>query len=189
MHLPKFLLAIDFDFTMTMDEHLTKSWGDRLSKKLIKLRSMFPLEIFILSVANIQHIFQTIVVSKSNELLYTVTTMPIITYEGDNLFLISHDRGETRKEREEMIRKIVPTKYIGTVDPIVAYKKTHYLLRRSKEENIPHSHVFFLDDNHLNIHFARYHGFHTFLVDNQVKEKNIFAQLDKVKDMLKHVKK
>lgn len=188
MHIAKFLLAIDFDFTMTIDEHLTKSWGDRLSNKLNKLRSMFPLEIFILSVANMSHIFQTIVVSKSTKLLLTVTTMEMVTHESKNLLLINHERGETRKEREEMIRKIVPLKYIHNVDPIIAYKKTQYLLHKSKEEGIPHSHVFFLDDNNLNIHFAKYHGFHTFLVDNQIKDKNVFAQLDKVKDMLKHIK-
>lgn len=187
MHIPKFLLAIDFDFTMTIDDHITKSWGDRLANKLNKLKTMFPLEIFILSVANMSHIFYTIVMSRSTKLLLTATNINMITHEAKNMFLLNHQRGETKKEREEMIRKIVPHKYINNIDPVIAYKKTHYLIRKSKEEGIPHSHVFFLDDNNLNIQFAKYHGFQTFLVDNRDKEKDVFAQLDKVKEMIRQI--
>lgn len=187
MRLHKFLLALDFDFTMTMDEHFTKSWGDRLANKLNRLHTMFPLEMIILSVANMSHIFYTIVMSGSSKLLITTTTMKMITNESKNISTINHQRGENRKEREEMIKKLVPPKFIHNIDPIIAYKKTNYLIQKSKEEGIPHSHVFFLDDNHLNIHFAKYHGFQTFLVDNQDKNKNVFAQLDKVKEILKKI--
>lgn len=187
MRIHKYILALDFDYTLTIGEHVSRTWADRLAKKLNRLRDMFPLEIFILSVANISHILFSVMNSHSTQLLETFNSMEIVSYDSDNIYRLEHERGETRKQREAMIKKIVPPNYVRNIDPIIAYKKTNYLLRKSKQENIPHSHVFFLDDNNLNIHFAKYHGFQTFLVDNQHKDKNIFTQLDKVRDILKNV--
>lgn len=185
MRLHKYLLAIDFDLTMTCGDHINKSWGDRLSKTLRRIKTKYPVSIFILSVASMSHIFQTIVLSGSSQLLLTMLDISMITNETTDVSRVDYNWGETKKERDEMIRKVTHTENTRDIDNIVAYKKTNYLSRKSREEDIPHSHVFFLDDNGYNVRFAHYHGFQAFQVDNKDKEKNIFKRLGMIERFIK----
>lgn len=185
MRVEKYLLAIDFDLTMTVNDHMSKSWGDRLAQRLKHLSGKYPLEIFILSAANIAHIYQTIVLSGSPQLLLATLDMTMITNEAPDITSIDHSWGETRKKRENMIKKITNTENYQDVSLIVASKKTNYLIRRSNEEDIPHSHVFLLDDNSYNVRFANYHGFKAFQVDNNSKTDNIFKRLRQMEEMMR----
>lgn len=183
--LSQYLLAIDFDFTITNNDRINKSWGDRLAKRLRHLLEKYYIDIFILSAASISHIFQTIVLSGSSKLLLVILDMNMITHEMSSLAHIDHSWGETtRKKRNDMIHKITNTDNYQNVELIIASKKTNYLIQKSKKEGIPHSHVFFLDDNGVNIRFAKYHGFNAFQVDNKDKKKNIFAQLQHIEKIM-----
>lgn len=188
MRITRYFLAIDFDFTITAKDRLTKSWGNRLARKLNHLKILYPIEIFVLSVANISYILQTVIDSGSSELLKIFLNMPLITNEQTLITYVDHNWGESIKLRKEMIQKITHTEKFKDTGYIIACKKTIYLLNKSKIENVPHSHIFFLDDNRDNIRFASYYGFQAFMVDNENKEMNIFDRLDLIeKELKKHL--
>lgn len=178
----RFLLALDFDATITIDDHIPKVWGDRLAKKIRQMQSRFPmLDIFILSAANKAHIFQTTSMSGSTGLLLTLMDIPMITNEINPISRINHDWKENSRTRKQMIEKLTHIPYVrNNIEFIVAYKKTNYLIYMSTQMNIPHSHVYLLDDNPSNIHFASYHGFHALSINNHDKYYNIFKRLDEV---------
>jgi hypothetical protein len=181
----KYFLAIDFDFTITVKDRLTKAWGDKLARKLNHLKNTYPIELFLLSVASMSYILQKVFVSGSSELLKILINIPLITNEDSLITRVDHKWGESVKNRKEMIKKITHTNHFNNIDYIIAYKKTSYLLIKSKLENSPHSHVFFLDDNRDNIRFASYYGFQALLVDNEKKEMSIFDRLDLIEGFLK----
>lgn len=185
MRSKKYILAIDFDGTMTLKDRMSKSWGDRLARKLEHLKKTYPITICVLSVANISHIIYTVVMSGSVKLLMTFLHLPLVTNESANIQRIDYNWGENLKFRKEMIRKITHKEDYKNTAYIIAYKKTNYLIRQSKLDNVPHSHVFFLDDSHDNIHFATYYGFRALTVDNSKKHLNIFDRLDQVEEELK----
>lgn len=185
MRSKKYILAIDFDGTITHKDRITKSWGDRLARKLDHLKKTYPLKIYVLSVANISHIIYNIVMSGSVKLLLTFLHLPLITNELSDIQRIDHNWGEHLKSRKQMIKKITHKDDFKNMGYIIAYKKTNYLIRQSKHENVPHSHIFFLDDNSDNIHFASYYGFKALIVDNTKKNMNIFDRLDLVGEELK----
>lgn len=185
MRSKKYILAIDFDGTMTLRDHISKSWGDRLARKLAHLTKTYPIHMYVLSVANVMHIIYTVVLSGSVKLLMMFLHLPLATHELTDITRIDHNWGENLNERKQMIRKITHKEDYKNTGYIVAYKKTNYLLRQSKHDNVPHSHIFFLDDNHDNIHFASYYGFRAMTVDNSKKGMNIFDRLDEVEAELK----
>lgn len=189
MHVEKYLLAIDFDMTMTVTHRMSRSWGDRIAKKLKRLKELYPIEIFILSMANMAHIFHTILMSGSSQLLLVLMDTLMITNESKNIARINYDWGEDKKTMNKMIRTIIHTDDNNNnqnLDYIIAYKKTNFLIKKSKEEDIPHYHVFFLDDNSCNIRFAHYYGFNAIHVDNHDKQNNIFQQLDRIERFMKN---
>lgn len=181
----KYILAIDFDGTMTSKDRISKSWGDRLAKKLTHLKKTYPLYMYVLSVANIAHIMSIVIMSGSVELLMTFLHMPLVTNELPDIQRVNHNWGENLRSRKQMIRKLTHKEDYTNIGYIIAYKKINYMIRQSKLDNVPHSHVFFLDDNHDNIHFATYYGFRALAVDNSKKDTNIFDRLDLVEKELK----
>ena len=181
----RYLLALDFDLTITVNDRLNKTRADRLAKRIRKMKQSYPVEIFILSVANFSHILYTVMISGSSMLLKELAEMPVITNETDHLIQIDPSWHEDKKGRKAMIQKITHGHDENDYNKITAYKKTNYLLHKSKEENIPHSHIFFLDDNHYNIAFARYYGFQTWLVNNEKKKEDLFQRLHIVEKLLK----
>lgn len=185
MRSKKYILAIDFDGTMTHKDRISKSWGDRLARKLDNLKKTYPLKLYVLSVANVSHIIYTVVMSGSVKLLLTFLHLPLVTNEATDIQRIDHNWGESVKTRKQMIKKITHKDDFKNTGYIIAYKKTNYLIRQSKLENVPHSHIYFLDDNHDNIHFASYYGFKALTVDNSKKNMNIFDRLDLVEEELK----
>lgn len=185
MRSKKYILAIDFDGTMTTKDRINKTWGDRLAGKLEHLKKTYPIHMYVLSVANISHIIYTVVMSGSVKLLMMFLHMPLITNESIDIERIDHNWGESIKTRKQMIRKITHKEDFRNTGYIIAYKKTNYLIRQSKLENVPHSHIFFLDDNHTNIHFATYYGFQSLIVDNSKKKMDIFERLNHVEEKLK----
>jgi len=185
MRTKKYILAIDFDGTITRNDRISKSWGDRLAQKLDHLRKTYPIKVYVLSVANVSHIIYTVVMSGSVKLLMTFLHMPLVTNESVDIERIDHNWGESVKTRKQMIKKITKKEDFRNTGYIIAYKKTNYLIRQSTLDNVPHSHIYFLDDNHDNIHFATYYGFRALTVDNSKKNMNIFDRLDLVEEELK----
>jgi len=147
MRSKKYFIAIDFDFTITTNDSITRAWGDKLARKLDHLTNTYPVELFILSVANMSYILQKVLVSGSSELLKFFLHVPLVTSEEEDVTRIDHKREENMKNRKEMIKKITHTDNFKDVEYIIAHKKTNYLLLKSKLENTIHSHIFFLDDN------------------------------------------
>lgn len=184
----RYLLALDFDLTITVKDRLNKTRADRIARKIRKLKRLYPIEIFILSVANFSHILYTVMTSGSTKLLKELAEMNVITNETDHLIKIDPKWHEDKKSRKAMIEKITHGHDENDYNKIIAYKKTNYLLHKSKEEGIPHSHIFFLDDNQYNIAFARYYGFHTFIVNNQIRSADLLERLKLVENLLKKEK-
>lgn len=184
----RYLLALDFDLTITVKDRLNKSRATRLARTLRRLKQRYDLDVFILSVANFSHILYTVMNSKSTELLKELAEMTVITNETDHLIQIDPRWHEDKKGRKAMIQKITHGHDENDYNKIIAYKKTNYLLYKSKEEKVPHSHIFFLDDNQYNIAFARYYGFQTFMVNNQIRSEDLFERLKLVENLLKKEK-
>ena len=178
----KFILALDFDQTLTMQEgFIPKTWGDRLATAIRRVQRKCPLlEIFVLSAANANHILHLVALSGSNDLVRIMSSIPFVTNENRNLFHLNHEWKETSKGRKEMIEKLAHTTPLENLELIVAYKKTNYLIHKSMETGIPHSHIYLVDDNYHNIRFAKYHGFQTMSVDNHNPSTNIFQRLQEI---------
>lgn len=184
MRLRKYVLVLDFDDTVTFKDHISKSWGDRLAGKLRHIQKTYPIEIYLLSMANISHIIHTLLLSGSVDLLVFFLNVSMIANELTDIQKINYNWGEKMKSRKEMIKKVTHTQDFHNIKHIIAYKKVNYMINHSKLENVPHSHVFFLDDNPDNIHFASYYGFNAFKVDNSKPKTTIFDRLDQIDKQL-----
>lgn len=171
----KKFLVLDFDQTITSwKDALTKSSADKLAKILNDLMEKHNVHVIVLSMANKAHILTTVHLSKSKPLLRIFSQIPLVTVENRRkIFEIDRSFGESVKTKNEMIEKVMGKKNILNQDPdcIRAYKKTNYLLRLSREENVPRHDIYFLDDNHYNIHFASHYNFNTYQVVNKPNTK------------------
>lgn len=185
MRLNRYILAIDFDGTITHHDHISKSWGNRLAKKLDHLRQTYPIDIYILSMANSMHIFELVVMSGSVDLFKMLISLSLVTNDITDLEKLNYNWGESFKARKEMVRKVTHTENFHDTEYIIAYKKTNYMIGHSKVENIPHTHVFFLDDSPANVHFASYYGFQAMKIDNSKPTMTIFDRLDRIEEKLK----
>lgn len=182
----KFLLAIDFDATITIYDDIPKKWGDRLARRIQYLKNTFPmLEICILSAANKTHILYTTYMSGSKALLDMIMGIDMSTNESASIAHINHKWKESSILRKKMIETVTRIPFVrDNIEFIIAYKKTNYLIHRSKKLKIPHDHVFLLDDNLNNIYFASHYGFNALSTNNHDKEHNLFARLNEVEKFI-----
>ena len=171
MRTNRFILALDFDQTLTMPDGLiTKSWGNRLAKAIQRLQRKCPsLDVIVLSAATIEHIHHVVALSGSKNLLAVFRSLVIIANTTDNLLSLYHGQNQ-------MIEQVI----FQNLELMIAYKKTNYLINKSIETGIPQSHIFLLDDNRHNIRIAKRHGFQTMRVDNQHPTINILTRLEQV---------
>ena len=171
----RFILALDFDETLTKhDGNITKTWGDRLANAIKRLQRKCPsLGVCILSAATTDHIHEVLVDSGSKELIAVLLSIAMITNTTNNMFFI-------QTGHNPLIEQVI----LQNLEEMIAYKKTNYLINKSMETGIPHSHIFLLDDNRHNIRFAKYYGFQTMRVDNQRPTINILKRLEQVENKI-----
>lgn len=185
----KRLLVIDFDQTVTgWDDNLSKARADKLAKQLNLLHDRYNMDLVILTMANKSHVFNTIVESKSGGLVELMKIIQLISVENRRMiFQIDRSRNQSTRKKNDMVQAVTNSKlYNDNPDYIRAYKKTNELMNLCKQYDLPPQDVFFLDDNHYNIHFASFYGFRTFLVDNHPNSKRfeLLNQLKSIEKML-----
>lgn len=179
----QFLLVLDFDMVITdWDASLTRKRADRIAEKLLEIMNVGNTQILILSMANMFHIMETVRRSGSELLMGIIGVVKKIVID-DIRYLTEMDarKGESKKGMHEMVREIMSRSMsiLSLESPLsleekdekirvtVAYKKTHALQRLSISSGVPVLNIFFLDDQELNVRFAKHYGFHAIQIRSE----------------------
>lgn len=183
----KYLLVLDFDNTITdWDDSLKKQRADKIARFLLDLVRRFNIDLILLSIANKAHIFSTVQHSNSYLLMEIIENIPLITEETRSIEpKLNFKREESTKNKNQMIMTILNDKsYTNNPEAIRAYKKTNSLQRLSRFHQIHPNSIYFLDDNPINILFAKFFGFNSHQVFNDSAKQNIFSLLKKIEKQL-----
>jgi hypothetical protein len=184
------LVVLDFDKTITnWDGTLKKRRADLLAKHLQGMWKKYSLKtIVILSMATKAHILQVVMESRSTSFLELVQKCRFITIENRSM-VIEMDRGysQSHTKKKNMIDVITNRSAdTNSMHHIIAYKKANALILVSKYYKVQPHNIFYLDDNEINVLFAGYFGFRSFLVNNKPNhpELHLLQRLKTISNIL-----